>query len=129
MKEKEVDLIRLKRIAHNQRQLCLCILLLIIGLLAHIILFKKGWTVGGLGDPSIATFISWGINFYAAILVILLTSNVYNSRLLGVVLGILCFIPAIGILFLLGINQQATKLLKANGTKVGFFGAKNNQFN
>jgi len=93
MTKTNLDPARLKRIAKNQRNLCLCILLLIVGLVAHIILYQKGWTVGGIGDPSIATYISWLVNIYAAILVILLAANVYKSTIVGIILGLLCLSP------------------------------------
>ena len=128
MTKTNLDPARLKRIAKNQRNLCLCILLLIVGLVAHIILYQKGWTVGGIGDPSIATYISLLVNIYAAILVILLAANVYNSTIVGIILGLLCLIPCAGLLVLLAINQQATRLLKQNGIKVGLIGANLSQF-
>jgi len=91
-------------------------------------MYKKGWTEGGIGDPSIAIQLSWLVNIYAAILVILLAANVYNSTILGIFLGLLCLLPCAGLLLLLAINQQATRLLKQNGIKVGFFGAEASQF-
>ena len=128
MVKNELDPVRLKRIAKNQRHLCICILLLIVGLVVHIILKQKGFTTGGFGDPSIAIQLSWIVNIYAAILVILLAANVYNSTILGIFLGLLCLLPCAGLLLLLAINQQATRLLKQNGIKVGFFGADASQF-
>ena len=128
MVKNELDPVRLKRIAKNQRHLCICILLLIVGLVVHIILKQKGFTTGGFGDPSIAIQLSWIVNIYAAILVILLAANVYNSTILGIFLGLLCLLPCAGLLILLGINQQATRLLKQHGIKVGFFGADASQF-
>lgn len=70
----------------------------------------------------LSRFVPW------TILVILLAANVYNSTIVGIILGLLCLIPCAGLLVLLGINQQATRLLKKNGIKVGLIGADLSQF-
>ncbi|MBC7967314.1 MAG: hypothetical protein H7Z17_15470 [Fuerstia sp.] len=41
----------------------------------------------------------------------------------GILLGILCLVPCVGLLVLLIINSKATSVLKANGIKVGLLGA------
>ena len=41
----------------------------------------------------------------------------------GILLGILCLVPCIGLLGLLRINSKATNVLKQNGIKVGLLGA------
>lgn len=46
----------------------------------------------------------------------------------GVVLGVLTLIPCFGYLILLGVEGQATRVLKANGYRVGLFGASLSQF-
>ena len=88
----------------------------------------KGWTTGGLGDPSTMRTLIALITFVASILIILLAANVYNSILVGIILGIICITPLFGILILLVISQQATRLLKRNGIKVGLIGADMSQF-
>jgi|AP45_3_1055517.scaffolds.fasta_scaffold107579_2 hypothetical protein len=123
------DKTRLKRIANNQRQMLICIVLLILFAIA-------GAYDRAAGDDSIFNHelydipaIGYGVvNFAAFIFVILLAANVYNSTIVGVINGLLCLIPCVGIIVLLIINQRATRSLRANGIKVGFMGAKMDQF-
>ena len=42
----------------------------------------------------------------------------------GVLLGMLTFVPGIGLIILAAVNGKATSILKQNGIKVGFLGAK-----
>ena len=73
-------------------------------------------------------FIIYFLFYGGTIILILLLANAYNSVIAAVALGILSLIPCIGILVLLGVNQQATRLLRSNGIKVGFMGANMGQF-
>ncbi|MEI8376137.1 MAG: GYF domain-containing protein [Planctomycetota bacterium] len=50
------------------------------------------------------------------------------SAVAGIFLGILTFVPCLGLIVLLIINQGATKRLTENGIKVGLFGASMSQF-
>jgi hypothetical protein len=68
------------------------------------------------------------VNIYALIHGILLTANVYNSVILGIVLGIFLLVPCLNILILLAISQRATMYLKEHGFKVGLLGADMSQF-
>jgi len=52
--------------------------------------------------------------------------KVYNP-LAGVLLGLLTLIPCIGLINLAAVNGKATSILKQNGIKVGFLGAKLSQ--
>ena len=61
------------------------------------------------------------LNIAATVFVFLLATKVYSTAT-GVVLGILTFIPCIGLLVLLAINGKATTILKENGIPVGFLG-------
>jgi hypothetical protein len=59
--------------------------------------------------------------------------NPYQSPLadletVGVLLGILTLIPLIGLIVLLVINGKATKVLRANGHRVGLLGASLSEF-
>ena len=123
------DKVRLKRIAVNQQQLLLCIgLLLVFALMSA---YDRSAGENSIFNHELYDIpaILYGItNFAAVIFVILLAANAYNSVIGGILFGLLCLIPCIGILVLLGINQQATRLLRANNIKVGFWGAKMDQF-
>ena len=123
------DKVRLKRIANNQRQVLMCIVLLILFAIMSAYDRVAGDSSFLYHDlyniPAICYAV---VNVVAFVFVILLAANVYNTTLGGTLFGLLCLIPFVGILVLLGINQQATRLLRANGIKVGFMGAKMNQF-
>ena len=126
---KNTDETRLKRIAVNQRQLLICIALLILFALFGV--YDRYAGVDSFFNhelydiPTIGYYI---INFAAFIFVILLAANVYNSTLVGIINGLLCLIPCIGIIVLLIVNFRATRYLKEHGIKVGFMGAKRDQF-
>ncbi len=66
------------------------------------------------------TYVYYLVNICAFVFVVLLAANAYNSVIGGIFFGLLCLIPCVGILVLLGINQQAIRLLRGNGIKVGF---------
>ena len=61
-----------------------------------------------------------------AVFVVLLAFKVYSTGV-GVLLGILTFIPCIGLLVMAVVNGKATAILKKNGIKVGLLGAKLSQ--
>ena len=46
----------------------------------------------------------------------------YGSGL-GILLGVLCLLPLVGLLVLLAVNGKATRVLKQNGIRVGLLGA------
>ena len=58
---------------------------------------------------------------------ILVATRVYSTGT-AIVLGILLFIPCVGLIVLLVVNQAATKTLTDGGIQVGFFGASISQF-
>jgi len=121
---------RLKRIAVNQSQLLLCIALLIIfALMGAYDRYAGDTSIFNNELYDIPTTLYSITNFAAFIFVILLAANVYNSTLIGIINGLLCLIPCLGIIVLLIINQRATTFLRTNGIKVGFFGADKSQFN
>ena len=126
MKNKTIDQNRLKRIAQNQRQICISILLLVLIAIAAIIVNNNAWV--GAGYTHWTSIVYYVINIYALINGILLTANVYNSVILGIVLGIFLLVPCVNILILLAMSQRATMYLKEHGFKVGLLGANMSQF-
>ncbi len=124
------DKTRLRRIASNQRGVLVCILLMI--LLAIVGAFDRyngsETSIFGEALEMIPIYVYYLVNIVGFIFLVLMAANAYNSVVAAIVLGILCLIPCIGILVLLGVNQQSTRLLRANGYKVGFWGAKMDQF-
>ena len=126
MENKTIDPKRLKRIAQNQRQICISIFLLILIAIAAIIFNDNAWV-----DTDYTHWTSiayYAVNIYALLNGILLIANVYNSVILSIVLGILLLVPCLNILILLGISQRATMYLKEHGFKVGLLGANMSQF-
>jgi hypothetical protein len=61
------------------------------------------------------------------IFVFLLALKVYGKTL-GIFLGLLSFLPCIGLLVLLAVNGKATSILKQNGHRVGLLGADLSKF-
>ena len=126
MEQKKIDQKRLKRIAQNQRQICISILLLVLVAIAAITFNNNAWVGADYTHwTSIAYYV---VNIYALINGILLTANVYNSVILGIVLGIFLLVPCVNILILLAVSQRATMYLKEHGFKVGLLGANMSQF-
>jgi hypothetical protein len=67
------------------------------------------------------------VSLVGVVFVFLLAINVYSTAV-GVLLGILSFIPCIGLLVLLTVNGKATSVLRSNDIHVGFLGANLSQF-
>ena len=58
----------------------------------------------------------------------ILLSTKVMGRVAGVLLGLLCVVPLINVLVLLVLSSRATKIIRENGYRVGFFGADLSQF-
>jgi hypothetical protein len=63
-----------------------------------------------------------GLGVLAAVFTILLAMKTHGT-VFGIILGILCLVPILGLLILLLVNQKATTVLQSNGKKVGLLGA------
>jgi len=98
--------------------------------IASIVLNNNAW-VGVVAQStdyhwtSIAYYI---VSIYALLNGILLIANVYNSVILGIILGVFLLVPCLNLLILLAISQRATMYLKQHGFKVGLLGADMSQF-
>ena len=126
MSENTIDSKRLKRIAQYQHHICIAILLLIFIAIASIVFNNNAWVGTDYTHwTSIAYYI---VNIYALLNGILLIANVYNSVILGIILGVFLLVPCLNLLILLAISQRATMYLKQHGFKVGLFGADMSQF-
>ena len=66
------------------------------------------------------------VGLVSTVFTFLLAIRVYSTGV-GVLLGILTFIPLIGFIVLLIVNGKATRILKQNGIKVGLLGANLSQ--
>ena len=121
---------RVRRIAVNQRRMLICLgLMVMLAIIGSFIQFSASQPHEPLQSPTMwHVYVYYIVNFFAFYYAVLLAANAYNSVILGIVIGLFCLIPCFGILVLLGLNQQGTRLLRGNGIKVGFFGANPDQF-
>lgn len=67
------------------------------------------------------------IGLTGAVFVFMLATKIYGTGQ-GVLLGILTFIPCIGLIALVVVNGKATKILQHNDIKVGLLGARMSDF-
>jgi hypothetical protein len=109
----------LKTLALAQKAVITCIGAYFAGILARFLV-----------PPEYLIFLLIGflaLGLTAMISVIILAMKVYNP-VTGIVYGIGTIIPFFGLIILLVINTNATKILELNGHHVGFFGADLSKF-
>lgn len=104
----------LRRIAKYQRMILILILLNFFAIPLLVAVPTEWWLLVLLWTivPCVAAY---AMNLKLAI-------QLYGSRV-GLVLGIACLIPLVGVVAWSLLNAKATKLLESNGVKVGFLGA------
>ena len=105
----------LRTVATMQKGILVCILLQIIGTVGQVV------SPPGLAMAFAGLALITGIASF--IFVLLLAMRVYGVGM-GILLGVLCMIPCIGLISLLVVNGKATSVLRQNGIKVGLMGAK-----
>ena len=104
----------LRSVAVYQKGILICILVYLMAVFGQFAL-----------PPSARIFVGFGIlavGLTAAVFTFLLAMKTHGTGQ-GILLGILCLIPCVGLLVLLIINSKATNVLKQNGIKVGLLGA------
>ena len=104
----------LRSVAKYQKGIIFCILIYLLAVIGQFAL-----------PPEIRPFAAIGVLLIAlggAICVLLLAMKVYGTGL-GILLGILCLVPCVGLLVLLAVNGRATNVLRKNGINVGLLGA------
>ncbi|REK12988.1 MAG: hypothetical protein DWQ37_10195 [Planctomycetota bacterium] len=106
---------QLRRVASDQRGILICILI---------------YLCSGFGQFAvppdmrlIPAIISLLATIAGVVYVFRLATKVYSTGT-GIILGMLTFIPLIGLLVLLKVNGKATKVLREHGIEVGLLGAK-----
>lgn len=104
----------LLRVAKYQKGILVCILVYILAVAGQFALPPQIRPLVGLGVLA--------VGLIAAIFTLLLAMKTHGT-VLGIVLGILCLVPILGLLILLLVNQKATTVLQLNGIKVGLLGA------
>ncbi len=104
-----------RKVAIFQKGILVCILAQIILLICQVSV-----------DPDmrpIVGIVSLIAGLASSLFVFLLAMRVYGVGL-GIVFGLVCLVPCIGLLGLLIVNGKATAILRQNGIKVGLLGAK-----
>lgn len=104
----------LRTIAHRQKVILTCIVMYIMALL-----LLRGVADGYQILPAVVALL---VFVTAAIYVFLLATKLYGV-VAGILMGILVFIPLIGLIVLLIIASKATRVLRAHGIEVGLLGA------
>lgn len=115
----------LKSIAQYQRGIMFCILGNVVLMVVNALNRPVGGSPGVLSVVLLAAFI--GIGLAQLALIVMLSFKVYNTAV-GVLAGLTSFVPCVGLIVLLIVNQKATSVLQANGIKVGLLGANMSQF-
>jgi hypothetical protein len=109
-------------VAQYQKGIIYCIL-------ANIVLFILN-LAAGQSQSTVAGLVIVGLYAIVAVaqlvLIALLAAKVYNV-VLGIFIGIFSFVPCLGLLLLLVVNQKATSVLQQNGIRVGLMGADMSQ--
>lgn len=104
----------LRSVAVYQKGILICILIYLVAVFGQFAV-----------HPSVRGFVAIGvmaIGLTAAVFTFLLAMKTHGT-VSGILLGILCLIPCVGLIVLLIINSKATNVLKQNGIKVGLLGA------
>ncbi len=105
----------LMTIANHQKFILLCILVYMIAVVGQFLL-----------PPDLRPLL--GLSMLVVVLVsvvfVFMLAIKLSGTAVGVVQGILTFIPLIGLLVLLMVNGKATRVLRAHGVEVGLLGAK-----
>jgi hypothetical protein len=104
----------LRKVATYQKGVLVCLLLQILMIIGQVLAPQGVATV-----VSIASLLT---SLAGSVFVFLLAIRVYGTGM-GILFGVLCLIPCIGLISLLIVNGKATSVLRQNGIKVGLMGA------
>ena len=104
----------LLKVAKYQKGILVCILVYILAVAGQFALPLQIRPLVGLGVLV--------VGLIAAVFTIRLAMKTHGT-VPGIILGILCLVPILGLLILLLVNQKATTVLQLNGIKVGLLGA------
>jgi hypothetical protein len=117
-----------RKVAVAQKAILTCILIQIGSILIVIVGLASA---GNGGEKSavlpmlvrMAVLVALISGVISALFVFAMALRVYNTAL-GILFGIGALMPYVGLIVLLVVNGKATKILQANGYKVGLLGAK-----
>jgi len=111
----------IRAIARGQRGVIACILANIVGMI--VLMATRQYTEPFAGFVGLAILAFAAVNLYFAAPL----GYRVGSVILGVGAGLASLIPCVGLLALVLINQRATKILRAAGLRVGFFGVSSSE--
>ena len=83
-----------------------------------------GAAVGFAGLTLLLAGVNLAISIFAVVALVFLMTALDRPTVSKVLAAIAMFIPLVGLIVLLVVNQRATKTLQANGIRVGLMGAK-----
>ena len=115
----------LKSVAKSQKGLLFSILLQLIAVISSFS-YSVSPFIFPVNLDAIVIFSVLAGGISGTFFVFWLAIKVY-SPLPGVLLGMLTLVPCVGLIILAAVNRKATFILKQNGIKVGFLGAKLSQ--
>ncbi len=104
----------LRSVARYQKGVIVCILIYLLAVFGQFALPPQARMILGIGVMC--------VGLTGAVFAFLLAMKTHGTGQ-GILLGILCLVPCVGLLVLLIINGKATNVLKQNGIKVGLLGA------
>ena len=104
----------LRRVAVYQKGILVCILIYFVAVFGQFALPEQVRLFLAIGSLCVA--------LAGAVFSFLLAMKTYGTGL-GILFGILCLVPLVGLFILLVVNGKATGVLKQNGIKVGLLGA------
>ncbi len=104
----------LKSVAMLQKAILLCILVNLGSMVGNYFVPEE-YNLPVLGLFGVATLAS-------TVFVFLLAAKLYGAAS-GIMMGLMTFVPCMGLIVLLIVNGKATSVLQANGLKVGLLGA------
>ena len=104
-----------RKVAVFQKGILVCILLQILLVISQFVVPPEMRSI-----PAVASLLA---SLAGSVFVFLLAIRVYGMGM-GILFGLVCLIPCIGLIGLLVVNGKATTVLRQNGIKVGLLGAK-----
>jgi hypothetical protein len=118
-----------RAVAVYQKGVLVCILVYLLGIVGRVMaVFAASTPSASFGAALLFGLVVLAAGLGGLVFVFLLSTKVYGVAI-GVLLGLLTFLPCIGLLVLLIINGKATTILRNNGHRVGLLGASLSDFN
>jgi hypothetical protein len=113
----------LRRIALYQRLLILCLLAQLLLWVGYVVAVTTGLARDNGEGAVLALIWTAGIGLLGGAIVFLVTAKL-DGAALGLMLGALTVIPCLGLVAITAVSTRATAALRANGVRVGLFGAR-----